>query len=226
MRPQPCSLWNRNSEMDSSYRVFPSFQPLPGKFNFRDLSMNQQRPAASHDYFSAKPIRGSSPTSSLTADLDANFHIDKRSVLVYWSQGSAYVPRSPQFVTPRRSLFTTSIQETIGLDGKSRFAHSNCPVPALNFSLQQVLTEWKVRVSTPPIEHASTSTPMVPSSSPGVDMMDVSPLPHKPAFFIAQVSLPSPTPEETPQESMPSAELLHPLYPAAAQPSSHLQLPE
>ena len=30
------------------------------------------------DYFSLKPVRGSSPTASLAADLSQNFHIDQR----------------------------------------------------------------------------------------------------------------------------------------------------
>lgn len=42
--------------------------------------MHQPPKPAQRDYFNLKPARasGSSPTSSLTADLDANFHIDKR----------------------------------------------------------------------------------------------------------------------------------------------------
>jgi M-phase inducer tyrosine phosphatase len=46
----------------------------PPTFNFKDRSMN-----TSHlDYFSSKPIHGSSPAASLAADLSQNFHIDKR----------------------------------------------------------------------------------------------------------------------------------------------------
>jgi M-phase inducer tyrosine phosphatase len=46
-------------------------------FNFRDLSMQKSR----SDYFGFKapPLRGSSPTASLAADLSQNFHIDQRS---------------------------------------------------------------------------------------------------------------------------------------------------
>lgn len=32
------------------------------------------------DYFKLKPVRGSSPTASLAADLSQNFHIDRRFV--------------------------------------------------------------------------------------------------------------------------------------------------
>ena len=49
----------------------------PSNFNFKDMSMHHHKPAAK-DYFSLRPARGSSPTASLTADLDANFHIDQR----------------------------------------------------------------------------------------------------------------------------------------------------
>lgn len=46
----------------------------PSSFDFKDLSM--VKPAA--DYFSLRPVRGSSPTASLAADLSQNFHIDQR----------------------------------------------------------------------------------------------------------------------------------------------------
>lgn len=45
-------------------------------FNFRDLSMDE----SGNDYFTHQPIRGSSPTASLAADLSTNFHIDQRCV--------------------------------------------------------------------------------------------------------------------------------------------------
>jgi M-phase inducer tyrosine phosphatase len=47
----------------------------PGAFDFRDLSMKRSKKP---DYFQMKPIRGSSPTASLAADLSQNFHIDMR----------------------------------------------------------------------------------------------------------------------------------------------------
>ena len=47
----------------------------PGAFDFRDLSMKRPRKP---DYFAMKPVRGSSPTTSLAADLSQNFHIDMR----------------------------------------------------------------------------------------------------------------------------------------------------
>lgn len=51
---------------------------------------------------------------------------------------------------------------------------------------------------TPPIEFEEVITPDVPSSSPGMDAMDMSPLPHKAPYFVPKVTLPSPSPELTP----------------------------
>lgn len=50
----------------------------PTNFNFKDMSMFNPRP----DYFNIKPVRGSSPTASLAADLSQNFHIDQRCALL------------------------------------------------------------------------------------------------------------------------------------------------
>ena len=62
--------------------------PFPGRgrfgpdgFNFKDLSMKRSSSSSSScDYFTLKPVRGSSPTASLAADLSQNFHIDQRYV--------------------------------------------------------------------------------------------------------------------------------------------------
>lgn len=86
---------------------------------------------------------------------------------------------------------------------------------------------------TPPIEVEEVITPDVASSSPGFDAMDVSPLPHKAPFFVAQVTLPSPTPEMTPEDGdVPIADLLsareHPVQslPNLAPPPSFFHIPE
>lgn len=54
---------------------------------------------------------------------------------------------------------------------------------------------------TPPIETEEATTPPILSSSPGIEPMDISPLPHKLPHFVSQVTLPSPTPGETPDLS-------------------------
>lgn len=63
--------------------IYNSSQPYDfSSFDFRNMSMmSQPQKPSQRDYFNLKPARsGSSPTSSLTADLDANFHIDQRYV--------------------------------------------------------------------------------------------------------------------------------------------------
>lgn len=69
--------WGRNDLYTSHAhsRMSGSTNFGPGAFNFKDLSM--KRPNL--DYFAMKqPVRGSSPTASLAADLSQNFHIDMR----------------------------------------------------------------------------------------------------------------------------------------------------
>lgn len=63
---------------------YPSCGPRSGigasPFNFKDLSMKK-----GGDYFNMKPVRGTSPTASLAADLSQNFHIDQRCVRCFVS---------------------------------------------------------------------------------------------------------------------------------------------
>jgi len=94
------------------------------------------------------------------------------------------------------------------------------------------LTRRKDQLSTPPMDIEGT-TPPVPSSSPGcIDNMDISPLPHKHPYFVHQVTLPSPSPVETPDEQSMSEDHLSPPedFPTpVAQPvqaPTFLQLPE
>ncbi|KAF7190763.1 M-phase inducer phosphatase [Pseudocercospora fuligena] len=92
MRPQAVPTWG-GSRKDLPGGVYHGCQTFgPSSFDFNTMSMHREKPKR-QDYFTLRPVRGSSPTASLTADLDANFHIDK----------------SPQAPTPRRSLFTTDL---------------------------------------------------------------------------------------------------------------------
>ena len=59
-------------EARTSYPSLSGFGP--STFNFKDLSMKK----SGQDYMSVNPLRGSSPTVSLAADLSQNFHIDRR----------------------------------------------------------------------------------------------------------------------------------------------------
>ncbi|CAO1597283.1 m-phase inducer phosphatase [Xanthoria calcicola] len=91
----PIGQWGcRNERQDMLGRhCGGQFTFGPSNFNFKDLSMNK----APIDYFSLKPVRGSSPTASLAADLSQNFHIDQ----------------SPQLPTPRRALFSSNLFGTL-----------------------------------------------------------------------------------------------------------------
>ena len=78
MRPPACPAWvNRRDLLPSHSILGPSYTYGANSFDFKTMSM-QQKPVVRQDYFSLRIPRGSSPTASLTADLDANFHIDKR----------------------------------------------------------------------------------------------------------------------------------------------------
>lgn len=72
------------------------------------------------DYFNMNPLRGSSPTASLAADLSQNFHIDQRFVIYQffvlgWQPhkdvGTKHADPiiSPKLATPRRSLFSSNV---------------------------------------------------------------------------------------------------------------------
>ncbi|KAK4613373.1 M-phase inducer phosphatase [Fulvia fulva] len=178
IRPQPHPGFGGNRKDIPDFRSINHGCNTIGPFDFKAMSMHTQKPRRP-DYFSLRPVRGSSPTASLTADLDANFHIDK----------------SPAAPTPRRSLFTTD------------------------------LFRPRENVATPPIEIEPATTPPIVSSSPYCDAMDISPLPHKlPLTF--QVTLPSPTPELTPEDVHEiSPDLLQPDG-LSEPPPSFLALPE
>lgn len=166
----------------------------PGAFNFRDLSMKRSsKPyAAGPDYFQLKPVRGSSPTASLAADLSQNFHIDMRyapAAPPLRRPGPANPPFSPQLPTPRRSLFTSNLLGP--MDGRGEPDPPSSP-PGAGRS-------W---LTGPP---ESVTTPPLPPSSPGLnERMDISPLPHKQPFF-AQIDLQSPTPGAVDEMMMASS---------------------
>lgn len=74
---QPPSVMFGHCFRTDSPTSYPSLGGFAtNSFNFKDLSMKKSGP----DYFNMKPIRGSSPTASLAADLSQNFHIDQRCV--------------------------------------------------------------------------------------------------------------------------------------------------
>ncbi|KAH8727875.1 hypothetical protein GQ44DRAFT_610642 [Phaeosphaeriaceae sp. PMI808] len=89
MRPPPIpGPWGYRRDLPSK-PLFGAHSIGPRSFNFRDMSMKKPN----MDYFALQPMRGSSPTASLAADMSSNLHVDQ----------------SPQLVTPRRSLFTSNL---------------------------------------------------------------------------------------------------------------------
>jgi M-phase inducer tyrosine phosphatase len=76
MQPPPVVFGHCFRSEATSFAAFPPVRTF-GPNNFKDIAMKR----AHADYFSMKPVRGSSPTASLAADLSQNFHIDKRYVV-------------------------------------------------------------------------------------------------------------------------------------------------
>lgn len=105
------------------------------------------------DYFNINPLRTSSPTASLAADLSQNFHIDQ----------------SPQLATPRRSLFSSNL-----------LGQTN---------------SYDDDMTTPPLPESSPA--------PAMDIMEMSPLPHKkPAYVVTtEIEVHSPSPLASPMDS-------------------------
>ncbi|ORY11818.1 hypothetical protein BCR34DRAFT_483586 [Clohesyomyces aquaticus] len=90
MRPPPMPApWGYRHDLPPSRPLFNAHTYGMKSFNFRDISMKKRDP----DYFTLQPVRGSSPTASLAADMSSNLHMDQ----------------SPQLATPRRSLFTSNL---------------------------------------------------------------------------------------------------------------------
>lgn len=91
----------------------------PSSFDFKDLSMTK----APADYFNLKSVRGSSPTTTLAADLSQNFHIDQRYAYrlrsIQLFEALILTFTSPQLPTPRRSLFSQNLFGTINGRGRT-----------------------------------------------------------------------------------------------------------
>jgi hypothetical protein len=154
------------------------------KFNFRDLSMSKSQP----DYFCLKnaPVRGSSPTSSLAADLSQNFCIEQRydDIAPIFLDQTTNKTCSPQLPTPRRSLFTSGLFAAVTRPGKIS------PICCQHRGLDTNLS-FSEGATTPPIRWEGVTTPPIPSSSPAGagDSMDISPLPHKIPFTLTQKAI-------------------------------------
>jgi hypothetical protein len=72
--PIPAGPWGYRRDLPPSKPLFSAHSLGPKSFNFRDLSMKK----SGGDYFTLQPMRGSSPTASLAADMSSNLHVDQR----------------------------------------------------------------------------------------------------------------------------------------------------
>ncbi|KAK4948677.1 m-phase inducer phosphatase [Elasticomyces elasticus] len=141
-------------------------------FNFKDLSMKKPRT----DYFSLKPVRGSSPTASLAADLSQNFHIDQ----------------SPQLPTPRRALFPNN------MFASQQNGHVTLTTPPIPSSSPGTQESMDIDVSPLPhkapfcaveIQLQSPTPESTPLESPALSVP--SPQPTIPQFETMQLNVPS-----------------------------------
>lgn len=112
------------------FRPHPHTQflaPRPPAFNLRERFEAVQR---NPDYFYVKPVRGSSPTASLAADLSQNFRIDNDFRLDSTERQSPRCvhanPTSPSFPTPRRALFTSNLMTA--MEGRGKMLASDASI--------------------------------------------------------------------------------------------------
>ena len=119
--PIPAGPWGYRRDLPPSKPLFSAHSLGPKSFNFRDLSMKK----SGGDYFTLQPMRGSSPTASLAADMSSNLHVDQRYATAPQyplhgrpNSGTNSLCCSPQLVTPRRSLFTSNLFQQLDNRGK------------------------------------------------------------------------------------------------------------
>lgn len=67
--------WGYRRDLPPSKPLFGAHTLGSKNFNFRDMSMKK---GAMDSYFGIQPMRGSSPTASLAADMSSNLHVDQR----------------------------------------------------------------------------------------------------------------------------------------------------
>lgn len=68
--------WGYRRDLPPSKPLFGAHSLGQKNFNFRDMSM--RKGGMDSSYFAIQPMRGSSPTASLAADMSSNLHVDQR----------------------------------------------------------------------------------------------------------------------------------------------------
>lgn len=107
--------WGYRRDLPTSKPLFAGHAMSSQNFNFRDMSMRK----GGMDYFNMQPMRDSSPTSSLAADMSSNLHVDQRSVAPALAYHTSIVPLLTFFVQPQA-----------------------CDAPSLPLHLQLVSADW------------------------------------------------------------------------------------
>ncbi|KAF2876800.1 hypothetical protein BDV95DRAFT_602760 [Massariosphaeria phaeospora] len=184
--PQPYAApWGYRRDLPASKPLFmPNFNSR--SFNFRDLSMKRPPPPQG-DYFTLQPMRGSSPTASLAADMSSNLHVDQ----------------SPQLATPRRSLFTSNLFEPLDSRAEGtttppvRWAGvTTPPIPSSSpFFVPDSMDISPLPHKAPfsfATERSLPSPTPEPSPAPEEDMLSPCELPTPPLFPTAQIEVPRP----------------------------------
>ncbi|KAJ4411768.1 m-phase inducer phosphatase [Didymella pomorum] len=69
--------WGYRRDLPPSKPLFGAHNLGSKNFNFRDMSM-RKADVSTAGYFGIQPMRGSSPTASLAADMSSNLHVDQR----------------------------------------------------------------------------------------------------------------------------------------------------
>ncbi|KAI1338617.1 M-phase inducer phosphatase [Xylariaceae sp. FL0016] len=148
-----------SSPLAAMQPAMPSWgsKPSHAHFSGNPFSIREQLQRSKPDYFN---LRGSSPASSLAADLSQNFRLDNE--------------QSPRFPTPRRALFTSGMMGDI----ESREYITTPPLPATS---SPVAMHDAMDIS--PIPHKDSfyasieiTTPTPQESPADEDMMMESPI--------------------------------------------------
>jgi hypothetical protein len=182
-------------------RDLPPSKPLFGvhnlgqkSFNFRDMSM--KKGGMDGSYFAHQPMRGSSPTASLAADMSSNLHVDQRyGPPLHGMHLSIVRPANMPLLAPSWPPLAARYLRRLC----SRKATPRVSQAVLCLALVHILNPAAAEgVTPPPVRWEGVTTPPIPDSSPNFvpDSMDISPLPHK-APFNSYLTAPSPSPADT-----------------------------
>ena len=115
MHPPPIAApWGYRRDLPQSKPLFGAHTFGQKSFNFRDMSMQVKKPTP--DYFTLQPMRGSSPTASLAADMSSNLHVDQRYPPLHAGPAARQLtlPQSPARDSPPVALHFEPVPAALG----------------------------------------------------------------------------------------------------------------